>query len=274
MLFVRLCEKAFHSGPALLNHLASGTNSGGLLDGSVITGQAQNGVTTDFFRDDVNRLAEFAKGEVERDTPYLNSLAVVKIWSILENVVDGIVGFRLLDPATYEAKKLAKVKILLTDLAAFRDKEYESEYLVESLKREINAPLQLGIGRFEHLLEAVRLGGAPHDGVRFVLLELSQIRHAIVHRNGMADAKLLEQCTWLRHRRGDKIEVRGNQLEVYYRACCAYILELFRRLCAECGGVLPDVAAGQLKSFETASQKYQQRATSRRKSQNQATSPT
>lgn len=57
----------------------------------------------------------------------------------------------------------------------------------------------LGVARFETLLALVELSGAIDEEHRKGLFELQQVRNVIVHRAGIVDRRLREQCpgsTW------------------------------------------------------------------------------
>jgi hypothetical protein len=98
------------------------------------------------------------------------------------------------------------------------------------MKEEVRANFQPGVGRFEAILNAVELGGPVHDGVRRAFLELSEVRHVLVHRRSKADAKLLERCPWLPVKPGDLLQVSETDLHFYHLACLWYVVEIERRL--------------------------------------------
>lgn len=104
-----------------------------------------------------------------------------------------------------------------------------AEYLVELLIQELRAKLKPGAGKFETILEALGMGGPITDASRRFLFELSQVRNAIVHRNGRADAKLTQNCPWLNLKVGDDIDISPQQFHWYVAAVHCYMLELSRR---------------------------------------------
>lgn len=256
-LFHRLCHAALERGAELVER----TSVDRLLTIMVRQGAeaAQSSISDEAFaaylREHVEPLQEFARDEREKGYPYLNSLAVIRIWSILESAIDDAVGQRLLRPQTYKADRVKKLKVPLAEYVAIADDDLRAEYLVDLLKRELGASFQPGVGRFEGMLDAVGLGGSVDDDVKFWLLELSQIRHALVHRNGVADTKLLEHCPSLPYSRGAKIIVNMADINAYETAAMSYVATVVRRIIPETSANLAvinqglDVMAAQLRCY-------------------------
>ena len=174
-------------------------------------------------------LEAFAKSELERGFPYLHGIAAIKMWSLLEGLVDDVVGYRLKTQDLASFPALNRVKGNLA--AFFRATESERvEILVERLKELTDAPLKRGCGRFEAPLDAVGLGGSMDDNARKFLFELSEVRNVIVHRNARADRRFIEACPWLRAAVGAPVVVTSDSYIMYDRAVCWYMLEIDCRL--------------------------------------------
>lgn len=240
-LFSELCHKAFHFGQHAIAQLRAAKR----LD-YVIHAPLDEPLTypTDenferFLKSKVEPVQQFAQEETQKETPYLHSLLAIRLWSILETAVDDLVGQRLLRPECHQHPRLKKVKGHLFEFVSL-DEDDKLEFLVESLKQELSSSLQVGIGRFEGLLDVVGFGGSVHEDVRFVLLELSQIRHAVVHRNGTADKKLLKQCPWLHYQKGDAIEITEDQYGAYLASSLIYLSELAKRHFADIECTTPE----------------------------------
>lgn len=182
------------------------------------------------------QLEQFSKPELKLGFPYLYGLAAIRLWAIVESAVDDLVVDLLLKrPETRQAPGLQKLKGPLVPFLASSPQE-QAEYLAELLKQEVRASLHSGAGRFEAVLGMIELGGAVSSEVRRLLLELSEIRHVLVHRRGVADAKLVkDRCPWLRFKIGEVVTVGASDFRSYCMACDWYILELDRRLCAMYG---------------------------------------
>ncbi len=52
----------------------------------------------------------------------------------------------------------------------------------------------------------------------------------IVHRNSIADRRLVKSCPWLKLNIGDKVVITNPQLDRYGHALREYVLVLLRRL--------------------------------------------
>lgn len=124
--------------------------------------------------------------------------------------------------------------------------EEQSEFLAQLLKNAVDAPLKLGIGRFEAVLDPCGLGGGVHDLVRRVLLELSQVRNLVVHRSARVDKRILEHCPWLRARAGEELRVSAADFSIYGAAGYWYLMELARRVQRRAGSVEGDNVQGIL----------------------------
>lgn len=172
----------------------------------------------------------FAHREMPDGFPYLFSLVAIRMWSLMESAIDDlVVDVMRLCPKTREMPVIQKLKRPLVQFGSSSLDE-QTEYLVSLLKEEVRASLQPGIGRFEAILKAVGLGGPVHDEVRRALLELSEIRHVLVHRRGKADAKLLERCPWLPFEVGATVKMREAELHLFHQACLWHVIEIERRL--------------------------------------------
>lgn len=186
----------------------------------------------DFYKnrkDHYERLKNFATREIEKGHPYLFSLVCVKSCSILEAAVDSIVVdlFKSFKHEEQSQKLLEMKGPLLPFLNASDDER--AAFLRETLMRNIGADLKVGIGRFEAPLSELGLGGFVTSNVRRTLLELTEMRNAIVHRSGKVDNRLLKRCAWLSIKVDDSIFLG---LVDYYRYTLAaqwYLIELDQR---------------------------------------------
>ena len=108
--------------------------------------------------------------------------------------------------------------------------EDRPSYLLDLLEQEVASGLKLGVGRFESLLDIFGLSGAVPNFVRRYLFELSQVRNVLVHRRGIADRRLVDQCPWLKLQIGDRVVVRHEQMARYMTAGLAYAMTILQRL--------------------------------------------
>lgn len=175
-------------------------------------------------------LEDFSKSEIEHDFPYLHGIASIRLWSILEAMVDDLsVALLLFNPKCRDLNFVRQLKGPLVDFALGSESE-RARHLANLVKQEVKAPLKLGTGRFEAVLNELGVGGPVEPEVKCALLELSQIRHVIVHCNGKADLKLIESCPWLHLKEGQEVHINRGQFRKFNLATYWYIIEVERRL--------------------------------------------
>lgn len=176
------------------------------------------------------KISEFAESQRKNGLPYLYSLCAVRLWALTEAMVDELVVHSLLTPSEcFDQSILAKLKGPLIEFRSASPDE-QAEFLAETLKQLVDAPLKLGAGKFEALLAPVGLGGEIQDGVRRTLYELSQIRNIIVHKSGKADRRIVEACPWLNFKKGDTVHVTFEMFECYRLAVYWYIVAVRGRV--------------------------------------------
>lgn len=174
------------------------------------------------------KLIKFADDQAEQDYPYLFSLVVVRLWSILEAAVDQTLLGALAKPA--ELPDSSAVEQLEGPLIAFADSDDDTraELLLDLLRRDVKGA-SAGVTRHENLLHALGLGGPVTEPMRRILLELAEIRHCVVHRNGRADAKLIGFCPWLQLQVGDAVPADARRFWFHRTAVYWYLTEIGRR---------------------------------------------
>jgi hypothetical protein len=176
------------------------------------------------------REAKFAEAQTAGGSPYLYSLCSVRLWALMEALIDELVVEALRNPEnSCDREILGKLKGPLVEFIVAPAEE-QAEFLAETLKQAVDAPLKLGVGRFEAMLAAVKLSGAVDEAVRKILFELSQVRNVIVHKSGRADRRLVEACPWLGLQRGDPVNVTKQMFERFMLAAYWYAVELRGRI--------------------------------------------
>lgn len=179
---------------------------------------------------DAAEVAAFADTQRVHGAPYLYGLCVVRLWTLLEAAVDELVVSAMHEPLPgRDQTVLAKLKGPLIEFRASSPDE-QVELLAETLKHVTDAPLKLGVGRFEAVLGPLGLGGSVDEHVRRTLFELSQIRNCVVHKSGKVDRRLTEACPWLKLSRGEVIHVQASMVHTYLSAAYWYLLELRCRI--------------------------------------------
>jgi hypothetical protein len=173
-----------------------------------------------------SEVEEFANQQKGVGFSYLFSLAVVRLWSILEAMVDDLVIDFLRRPDECKDKDLIySLKGPLLEFAT-APPERQADFLTERLKDAVKAGLQAGVGRFEAMLDPIGLGGGIDPDVRRVLFELSQVRNAIVHKAGIPDQRFIDNCPWLNLNLDEPINVNAENFQLYYMSAYYYAIEI------------------------------------------------
>jgi hypothetical protein len=177
-----------------------------------------------------SKFEEFARQQKDDGFPFLFGLAIVRLWSILEALIDDLVINFLRKPDTCKNKDL--IYSLKGPLLEFMTAppDQQADFLTERLKDAVKAGLQLGIGRFEAMLDPIGLGGGIDTNVRRVLFELSQVRNAIIHKAGIADKRFVENCPWLNLNVGAPLKINSNDFHLYTMSIYYYAVELKLRI--------------------------------------------
>lgn len=170
-----------------------------------------------------------AELEVESDFPLLHAQAAIALWSSLEALVRSFLAQFLAEESdAWKCEAVAKLKVKLGDFMSLGTFD-RSLWIVDLVDQEAAGPLRNGVKRFESLLEPFGLDGEVAEQVQKDLYELSQVRHALVHRYGVADRKLVEACPWLPFKQGEEIALGRQDLRRYATAVHEYVLELVQR---------------------------------------------
>lgn len=171
-----------------------------------------------------------ATREVADGFPVLHAQAVVTLWALLEACVRRLFADWLTnEPTSLQNPMFDKVKVRLAEYERLEGAE-RMFYVADALERELAAGLQIGVTRFESLLEALTLSGEVPDLLRRDLYELSQIRNAIVHRGGSVDRRLAQACPWLALKPGNDLHISHEMFGRYYNAVHAYLILLICRV--------------------------------------------
>ncbi len=177
-------------------------------------------------REHAEKVAKFATFQIANGSPYLYSLCSVRLWTLLEAFVDELVVEAMRNPLKgCDQKILMKLKAPIIDFISASAEE-QAELLAETLKNAVEAPLKLGIGKFESILDPVGLGGSSGDETKKYLFELSQVRNVIVHKGAIADRRFVDACPWLNQEKGKQVNVSREMFDRYRIASYLYIVEI------------------------------------------------
>lgn len=167
--------------------------------------------------------AALAKSEVANEFPLLHAHMLIGIWSALEAAIEDCLVIAVqADPDVRAHPQVARVRLSYGDVLELTAEELARK-LVFEIQRNLGAEQKLGVGGFESLLDLVGASGCADDAMRRTLLEFQQYRHVIVHRAGIADRALVERCSWLALRVGDRINIGHRTFHALVLAAAEYV---------------------------------------------------
>jgi hypothetical protein len=163
---------------------------------------------------------------------YLHSLAYIRLCTALEVVVDAVLLSVLADTDRWDQLPMVSgLKVGKVDVVALirSPADQQVRFVAEEIKKGIGASLKSGIGRFESVLEAIGMSGPVPSQVREAILELVEVRNAVVHRDAVADRRLEDKLPGRSFRVGEKIHISKIAFAIVSTASIWYVLELRRR---------------------------------------------
>jgi hypothetical protein len=164
---------------------------------------------------------------------YLHGLAYVRLCTALETTVDGLLHAMLADKEawpTYPGLSGLKPPRGMDAAQLLNLSKHEQvEFLARQIKLDHGTSLKEGVGRYEAVLQAVGLSGPVHKSIKAALFEMTEIRNAVVHRNGIVDRRLKERCPRLQCKVGQPLFIPKVDFAVVSSASIGYLLELWTR---------------------------------------------
>lgn len=180
--------------------------------------------------ENLRKMANKAKGELELGIPMLSAFLTVGCWSALEAAItDFIVAWLCNVPSAIQREQFNKIRLPVTEYE-FSQREDRMRKILEEIKRSTNSSLRQGADQFECLLRSIGLDGPVADELRRTIFEMSQIRNVIVHRASNIDKRLADSCPWLNLRAGEKLRLKFEDSARYATAAGDYAITVIRRI--------------------------------------------
>jgi hypothetical protein len=174
--------------------------------------------------------ADFSEKEIKSGFPLLHAQTLVGAWGALEAAIeDMLVGILVNELQHLQQEAFGRIRVPLAEFEGL-DKEERMRFLIEEINRSDSLSRKNGVDAFEALLEKFLLSGALNAEVKKTLWEINHIRNVIVHRNSLADRRLVKSCQWLKLKVGDRVIVVHDQLERYGQALSGYVKTIIGRL--------------------------------------------
>jgi hypothetical protein len=179
---------------------------------------------------EAKEVAAFAEKEIACGCPLLHAHTLVGAWGALEAAIEDLVlGILMNEPNELNNEAFSNIRVPLANFEAL-EKEDRMRLLIEEVNRLNSSHRSQGIDAFERLLEKFLLSGAVKAETKKDIWEMNNVRNVIVHRNSIADRRLVKNCPWLNLKPGDAVIVTHDQLDRYGQALCDYALTITHRL--------------------------------------------
>ena len=186
--------------------------------------------------------ADFAESERKNGFPFLHAYSLVGAWGALEAAVeDMVVGILANEPEALDKEEFAKIRVPLSKFEVL-DREDRIRFLVSEVERTLSVGAGQGVDTFEKLLQVIGLSGTVEGDTKKMLWEMNHVRNVIVHRDSLADLRLVQACPWLNLKVGDHVPINHQKYGLYHDAEFAYVKVLVRRLAERYGAPVPDWA--------------------------------
>ena len=202
--------------------------------------------------ENIRREALLAANEATDGFPFLHEHFTVSLWAFLESFIITLLANWIMNkPEIKACDEFKKLKVRIGEYETLSDED-RAFHLLDLLEESKGSRRSPGIARFNSLLQTfgIVVNISP-DKIRD-LIELHQLRNALVHRRGIADRKLISSCPWLGLSVGDAVKIDARSYERFNLAVTAYIAELLQQIRLHFGLKRAKVEASALLSdFET-----------------------
>lgn len=180
--------------------------------------------------------AKLAETEIQNEFPIAHAQAVVMLWAYLEATVGSFIAEWIAsEPNAYSVREIRRLKVELGDYIGLDD-DQKHFYVYQLLEQNVAAGIRYGVSRFESILAPFGLSGEVDEEVRKNIYELGQIRNVLLHRGGLADARMVSNCPWLGLNRGEAVKVTHKQYAKYRDAVIKYLCVILMRAVEALGG--------------------------------------
>ena len=184
------------------------------------------------------RLANFANVELKDGFPFLHAFATVAAWTTLEVTIEDILlGILLNESQILRKEEISKIRLPLAKYEEL-DKEERMRFILTELARAQTTAAH-GVSAFENLLRVFDLSGDVDEDVRKLLWEMNHVRNVIVHRDSLADLRLVQSCPWLNLKSGDRVLINHEKWGDYAYAIGRYVNAVRNRLRKRYGVLIP-----------------------------------
>lgn len=110
------------------------------------------------------RRFESAKSHQDSEFRYLYSLAIIKLWSILETTIDEIAIEALSKAEECDMDALKTIKGPVFEIL-FADEADRMDFIIGEIKQKVKSSLKKGVDGFESILETIKLSGAVDGSI-------------------------------------------------------------------------------------------------------------
>jgi len=160
---------------------------------------------------------------------YFYKTHLLEIYTLLEVCIKKII-IALIKKLDFNEhpKELRNIKISLSEFNSF-DEDDKIEFLFNNLERNTNGGINYSLDRFENLLKVFGLNGPINKSIKKNILELSQIRNLLLHKDGYVDNHFKKKCPFSKYKNQKKINLDSSDLQKFRNSVYYYILLLKNR---------------------------------------------
>lgn len=158
--------------------------------------------------------ANFATAEYECGSPNVYAHHSVALWGALESTAEQIAINHMLVVPDASAIVASAVPTLSGKMAGGSAEDARQVYRRWEFKTNVKDP----VGKRIEILSAFGHSAIISDDETRDLNELAELRHVLVHRNGVVDGQFIEKCGWTSWKVGDKVHLGEVETRRYFDA--------------------------------------------------------
>lgn len=182
------------------------------------------------------------------------SLLLVWMWGAAESKFNDVFhNFVFADPEVLKNHAFSKIKLGVPALLEGKTKTDTYRAILGEYRKTSGAYQEKGIERFQAIFRSVGLDEDVPKVVREIFLEMSEVRHSLVHRMGVVDEKLVEALPQAKgqYKVGTRMAVQREFVQASVHAIKYYALDIDIRI-RKHFKELPPASALQSRDFHLA----------------------
>jgi hypothetical protein len=190
----------------------------------------------------ITNLDNYLTKELEENHCHLYNQLLITLWAITEAKIDDVIlSYVLAVPSVLKKEAFTNLKCTIGDMLGGTTR-HKARLALRLYRESKGGAFKRGAERFNLMLDVVGLGGGIPTKVSQHFIEMSEIRHNLVHRNGVIDKKLALACPWMKLPENHRIGIDRSYILRLLMAIKFYIMEIDRRIMKSFNQPIPDQA--------------------------------